>query len=43
MGIRRAGVETRLAPGPDETLRAGDHVVVVGDPENVQKLAGPPS
>lgn len=40
VAIRRHGEPTRLAPQPDYRLHPGDHVVVVGDSENVQKLAG---
>lgn len=40
VAIRRPGEATRLAPQPEDALRAGDHVVVVGDRENVKKLAG---
>lgn len=28
-----------LDPGPDDVMVAGDHVVVVGDRDNVQALA----
>jgi voltage-gated potassium channel len=31
--------ETRLHPGQGEVLRAGDHIVVVGDKENLRNLA----
>lgn len=39
VAIRRDGETIQLRPGPDDALRAGDHVVVVGDRENVRRLA----
>lgn len=39
VAIKRSGERTRLAPGPEEALRAGDHVVVVGDRDAVRKLS----
>ena len=39
VAIRHAGEALRLAPGADDVLAAGDHVVVVGDRANVEKLA----
>ncbi len=39
VAIRRDGETIQLRPGPDDTLREGDHVVVVGDRENVRRLA----
>jgi len=40
VAIKRGGDQTHLAPGPDEVLCAGDHVVVVGDRDAVHKLSG---
>ena len=37
--ITREGQPMSLNPGPDDVMVAGDHVVVVGDRENVQALA----
>lgn len=39
VAIKRDGEETLLHPKPDTALRAGDHVVVVGDRANLQRLA----
>ena len=39
VAIKRAGQPMALDPGPDVELAAGDHVVVVGDRDNVQALA----
>ncbi len=39
VAIKRAGQPTTLIPGGDDVLHAGDHVVVVGDRENVRNLA----
>jgi voltage-gated potassium channel len=39
VAIKRAGEGTRLHPGPADVLRAGDHIVVVGDEENLTRLA----
>lgn len=39
VAIKRAGQGTQLHPGKHEVLRAGDHVVVVGDKENLGRLA----
>lgn len=38
VAVRRSG-ETRLDPGAGEMLRSGDHIVVVGDKENLARLA----
>ena len=38
VAIKRGGEPTQLRPGPDDVLRAGDHVVVVGDRENMHRL-----
>jgi voltage-gated potassium channel len=40
VAIKRAGQQTLLNPDADATLEAGDHVVVVGDRENLQRFAG---
>jgi voltage-gated potassium channel len=39
VAIKRAGSATQLDPGADDLLRGGDHVVVVGDRDNVRRLA----
>ncbi len=39
VAIKRAGQPTTLIPSADDVLHAGDHVVVVGDRENVRNLA----
>jgi voltage-gated potassium channel len=39
VSIQRAGEPTTLIPSAEDVLRAGDHVVVVGDRENVRNLA----
>jgi len=39
VAITRAGQPMSLDPGPDDVMMAGDHVVVVGDRENVRALA----
>lgn len=38
IAIRREGEPIRLQPGPDDLLQTGDHVVVVGDRDNVRRL-----
>lgn len=39
VAIKRAGSGTQLHPGKGDVLRAGDHIVVVGDKENLRRLA----
>jgi voltage-gated potassium channel len=39
VAIKRAGAATQLNPSADDELRGRDHVVVVGDRDNVRKLA----
>jgi voltage-gated potassium channel len=39
VAIKRADGGTQLHPGKDEILRPGDHIVVVGDKENLRRLA----
>jgi voltage-gated potassium channel len=39
VAIKRGGQPTTLIPRGDDVLQAGDHVVVVGDRENVRNLA----
>lgn len=39
VAIKRPGEETLLNPTADATLRAGDHVVVVGDQQSLQRMA----
>lgn len=39
VAIKRLGRPTRLNPGPGDGLEAGDHVVVVGDRDNLRRLA----
>jgi voltage-gated potassium channel len=39
VAITRPGVATRLMPGADEVLRAGDRAVVVGDREELARFA----
>jgi voltage-gated potassium channel len=39
VAMQRPGERLRLNPGPDDTLRAGDRIVVVGDQENLRRLA----
>jgi voltage-gated potassium channel len=38
VAIKREGQPMTLDPGPDDVMIAGDHVVVVGDRDNVQAL-----
>ena len=40
VAIKRGAEATRLKPGADEVLEAGDHVVVIGDRENLSRFAG---
>jgi voltage-gated potassium channel len=39
VAIKRAGEPTRFQPRGEDALRAGDRVVVVGDAENLRRLA----
>jgi voltage-gated potassium channel len=39
IAIKRGDEPLRLKPGPSETLRAGDRVVVVGDHDDLNRLA----
>ena len=39
VAIKRAGEPTRFQPGGEDTLRAGDRIVVVGDAENLRRIA----
>jgi len=39
VALKRGGEPTKLQPEPEEQLSAGDHVVVVGDRENVHQLS----
>ena len=39
VAIKREGEPTRFQPGGDDALRAGDRVVVVGDGENLRRIA----
>jgi K+/H+ antiporter YhaU regulatory subunit KhtT len=37
--VKREGAATRLHPHDDEVIGSGDRVVVVGDRENLKRLA----
>jgi K+/H+ antiporter YhaU regulatory subunit KhtT len=39
VAIKRDGEPTRFQPGADDSLGAGDRVVVVGDGENLRRIA----
>jgi voltage-gated potassium channel len=39
VAIKRGTEPTRLAPRADDVLAAGDHVVVIGDPESLSRFA----
>lgn len=39
VAVKRAGGVTELHPAPTDVLREGDHLVVVGDRENLARLA----
>jgi K+/H+ antiporter YhaU regulatory subunit KhtT len=39
VAVQRPGQRLRLNPGPDDVLAAGDRIVVVGDQENLKRLA----
>jgi len=39
VAIKRLGLRTLLNPGSEDVLRVGDHIVVVGDRENLRRLA----
>ena len=39
VAIKRQGEATRFQPGGDDALEAGDRVVVVGDAENLRRIA----
>jgi voltage-gated potassium channel len=38
VAIKRGDDPIRVKPGPDDVLRAGDHVIVVGDRPNLERL-----
>jgi len=38
LAVRRNGQPLRLAPGPEQVIRAGDSLLVAGRPERVQQL-----
>lgn len=39
VAVKRQGESTRFQPSAEERLRAGDRVVVVGDAENLRRVA----
>jgi voltage-gated potassium channel len=39
VAVQRPGERLRLSPGPDDVLVAGDRIVVVGDQDNLRRLA----
>ena len=39
VAIKRGDEPIRIMPGRDFSLRAGDHMIVVGDSENLSRLA----
>lgn len=39
VAVQRPGQRLRLNPGPDDVLAAGDRIVVVGDQDNLKRLA----